>query len=280
MDVFETGYNIEGFGIDTLNITDPLSVSRIFNSFRPDIVLHTAAYTDVDGCESNKELAMEINAVGTSNIAATCNEMGARLIYYSTDYVFDGTKKEPYIENDTTNPINIYGRSKLEGEKAVENLLDDYIILRIGRLFGKYGSNFPKKMINLAKQQSRKRRENQEINPIKVVNDQFGSPTWTKDIASQTKIMIDSNLSGLFHCTSEGSCSWYQFAEYIFKKMDKDILYEPCSSSEFSQKAARPVNSILENNALKSEKINHMRSFKEAFDNFYDSSYGELFDEM
>jgi dTDP-4-dehydrorhamnose reductase len=186
---FSKKYDISGFDIDDIDIRNLEQLKSFFKEKKPDIVLHTAAYTDVDGCEHNVETAMSINAEGTTNIALACREIGAKLIYYSTDYVFDGDKTTPYTETDTPNPQTVYGKSKLEGEKYVTEILEDYIILRIAWLYGAHGKNFVRTMIKLGEEQLKNSKDGQIVTPLKVVDDQIGNPTWTVEIARQTDVM-------------------------------------------------------------------------------------------
>ncbi len=177
---------VTGIDIDNLDITDQRVVADYIKSLHPEIILHAAAYTNVDACESDESTAAKVNIDGTANIAKACREIGARMIYYSTDYVFDGEKKSPYTEDDIPNPQTAYGRTKLGGEKAVADILNNYAIVRIAWVYGRYGQNFLKTMLNIGTKYRDELKNGGSPQTIKVVNDQIGNPTWTGDIVAQT----------------------------------------------------------------------------------------------
>ena len=224
-----------------LDITDEAKVSSTIEKIRPEIVINAAAYTNVDGCEDNQELAFNVNGKALKYIARSCSGAGATLVHYSTDYVFDGSKEE-YFESDKTKPINAYGQSKLLGEKNIVENTADYRIIRTSWLFGMHGKNFVETMLNLSK----------TMDTVKVVNDQFGKPTYTADLARKTSEIIGLS-AGIYHITNEGTCSWYEFASSIIENV------EPCSTEEFPRKAKRPKYSVLVNT-----KTELMRHWKEA----------------
>jgi dTDP-4-dehydrorhamnose reductase len=224
-----------------LDITDEYRVRLTIEGIKPDVVINAAAYTNVDGCEDNKELAFDINGRALEYIARSCSSEGAILVHYSTDYVFDGSKKE-YFESDKTNPINVYGQSKLIGEKNIIENMKDYRIIRTSWLFGLQGKNFVETMLSLSK----------EMDTVKVVTDQFGKPTYAVDLARKTGEIIKLP-PGIYHITNEGTCSWYEFAKAIIGNVT------PCSTDEFPRKAKRPKYSILVNT-----KTEPMRHWKEA----------------
>jgi len=269
-------YAVTGVDINDLDIRDADSVRRFFQENRPEIVIHSAAYTDVDRAENDVETAMSINAGGTENIARAARDIGARMIYYSTDYVFDGTKREPYIESDQPNPLTVYGKSKLEGEKRVTANLDNHVILRIAWLYGANGKNFVKTMIKLGQGQLKNKNDGGNVTPLKVVNDQMGNPTWSMEIAAQTRLILDKNLVGIYHCTAEGEISWYGFAKAIFAEMEMNIDILPCSSAEFPRPAARPKYSSLENKGLKESGLNAMRHYQIALKDFIKQERNKL----
>ena len=271
---FEKDFKVLGVDIKDMDITAPAIVNETFDKFQPDIVLHTAAYTDVDGAEANKELSMKINAEGTANIARGCKEYGARMVYFSTDYVFDGRKQDPYVESDPPSPVNRYGRSKLEGEKKVAEILDDYIIMRLAWMFGACGKNFVRAIIRQGWQQIRTKQAGQIVTPVKVVNDQRGNPTWTMEIARQIRVVIENNLKGIIHATAEGETTWHDFAKEIFDYLKMPVYVSPCSSKEYGSVAARPVNSSLENGVLKKVGLNVMRGYKAALFEFLSQTDG------
>ncbi|WP_368757111.1 dTDP-4-dehydrorhamnose reductase [Enterococcus avium] len=222
---------------DQLDITDKEGTYKFITDMKPEIIYHCAAYTAVDKAEDEgKELDEKINVEGTRNVAEAAKATGATLIYISTDYVFDGKKKEGmYQVDDTTNPLSEYGRTKLLGEKAVQETMDDYYIIRTSWVFGIYGHNFIYTMQKLAKTHDR----------LTVVNDQFGRPTWTRTLAEFMVFVIEKKAPfGIYHLSNENSCSWYEFAKEILK--DTDVEVAPVTSEEYPQKATRPQYSIMD----------------------------------
>jgi len=262
------GHQVKGVDLPEVDITDLNQVLSAVRHFRPDVVIHAAAYTDVDGCETDSETAFSVNRDGTWNVAQACAELGTRLIYYSTDYVFDGTKATPYVETDLPNPGTVYGRSKLAGEAAILESLDDFAILRIAWIYGYHGKNFVKTMIKLGKQQLAERKVGGPVTPLKVVNDQIGNPTWTEDVVRQTEKVLDHDLHGTFHATSEGETSWYDFARRIFEILKMDVDIRPCTTAEYPRPAPRPARSALENARLKKTDCNVMRDYRVALADF------------
>ncbi|RXA21947.1 dTDP-4-dehydrorhamnose reductase [Methanosarcina sp. MSH10X1] len=220
-----------------LDIKNREQVIESILEIKPDIVINAAAYTDVDGCEDNKELAFQTNGYGPGYIAEGCAKVSAKFVHFSTDYVFDGSKKE-YLETDVPDPINVYGHSKLLGEKEIIEKMHDYMIVRISWLFGVHGKNFVETVLRLSR----------EIDTVKVVNDQFGKPTYALDLATKIKEIIELN-PGIYHITNDGICSWYEFASSI---IDNTV---PCTSEEFPRKAKRPKYSVLVN--TKTEPMRH-----------------------
>jgi dTDP-4-dehydrorhamnose reductase len=240
------------------DITDLPAVLSFVRHVRPQVIINTAAYTDVDGCESNKDMAFKVNALGARNVAIAAREFGARLVHISTDYIFDGQKSDPYREYDQPNPINVYGASKLLGETFVKEQTHRFFIVRTAWLYGKTGRNFVKTMLKLA----------QEKEELQVVNDQWGTPTYTGDLAKQTKRLILTELYGTYHCTSQGSCTWYEFALGIFKQAGLDVKVKPVTSDEFPRPAKRPKNSVLENYMLKLQGLDIMPPWEESLERF------------
>ncbi len=263
-------YAVHGVDIQDFDIREYDRVLGCLKEIKPEVVLHTAAYTDVDGCQTNHETATSINAEGTENVARACREVKAKLIYYSTDYVFDGTKQSPYVETDSVGPKTVYGKSKLEGERQVVNLLDDYVILRIAWLYGRVGKNFMRTMVQLGFRQMQQSRQGEIITPLKIVDDQFGNPCWTQEVARQTRVVLVSDLTGVFHATSEGETSWYGFARMIFEKLNMPVQVRPCPTEEFPRPAPRPKRSSLENKRLKETGLNVMRRWDIALAEFLD----------
>ena len=239
---------------EQFDITDEAAVRSFIISARPDAIIHCAAYTAVDKAEEEPELCRRINIDGTRNIAAVCRDVGAKMIYISTDYVFPGTSTAPYEPDDTTGPQNVYGASKLAGEQAVRELLEKYFIVRISWVFGVNGKNFVRTMLRFA--QSHK-----ELN---VVDDQIGSPTYTADLAPLLCSMAETEKYGVYHATNEGFCSWAQFAEEIFKDAGLDVKVNPIPTSAYPSKAKRPLNSRLSKACLDAAGFNRLPSWQNA----------------
>lgn len=234
-----------------LDITSREKVIAVLKGLKPDLVINTAAYTNVDGCEDHQDLAYSVNGMAPGYIAEGCAAIGAKLVHYSTDYIFNGLKKE-YVESDTPDPINVYGKSKLMGEKAVIDTMDDYRIIRTSWLFGLHGKNFVETMLALSSQ----------MEVVRVVNDQFGKPTYTADLARKTA-EITALEPGIYHVTNDGVCSWYEFAKAIINNVS------PCTSQEYVRKAKRPGYSVLVNT-----KTGQMRHWKEALAEYLRSRPG------
>ena len=222
-----------------LDITDEAATCAFIQELNPDLVINAAAYTDVDGCEDNREIAFEVNGKALEYIAKACSKVGAVLVHYSTDYIFDGSKEE-YVESDAPDPINAYGESKLLGEKNIMEHIDDYRIIRTSWLFGVHGKNFVETMLRLSG----------EMDTVRVVNDQFGKPTYTADLARKTAEIVGL-APGIYHITNNGVCSWYEFAAAIIDNVS------PCSSEEFARRAKRPRYSVLVN--TKTSPMRHWR---------------------
>lgn len=239
--------NIECYGSTRkdFDIIDFKTTENFITNYMPDAIIHCAAYTAVDKAEDEPELCYKVNYEATKNIVEICKEINAKLLYISTDYVFDGTKDGFYEVDDETNPINIYGKSKLLGEKAVQKILKKYFIVRISWVFGEHGNNFVKTMLRLGK-------EHKEIN---VVSDQYGSPTYTADLAKLLVEMIKTEKYGIYHATNEGVCSWAEFAEEIFKIANMDIKVNYIRTKDYQAKAKRPLNSRLSKFTLLNNKF-------------------------
>lgn len=234
------GHTAIGVDVDEMDITDAEAVEKEMKADDLDAVIHCAAYTAVDAAEDNREICMRVNADGTRNIARVCKELDLKMVYISTDYVFDGKGERPWEPDDARNPLNVYGESKYQGELAVEECLDKYFIVRIAWVFGVNGKNFIKTMLKLAE-------NHKEIN---VVNDQTGSPTYTYDLAVLLVDMVETEKYGRYHATNEGLCTWYEFAKEIFRQAGLDVKVNPVSSEEFPAKAERPHNSRMDKSKL------------------------------
>lgn len=222
-----------------LDITQRDDVLRVVGEFKPEVIVHGAAYTNVDGAETDEAGAFLVNETGTKNIVEAAKLVGAKVIYVSTDYVFDGEKVEPYLEDDKTGPQSVYGRSKLAGEEIVKTM-ENFAICRTAWLYGQNGKNFVETMLRLADQGK----------DIKVVSDQVGSPTYTKYLAQAIKFLVDSNARGIFHTVNSGQCSWYEFACKIFELSGKQVSVSPVSSDQFPRPAKRPAHSVMSNQKL------------------------------
>lgn len=267
-------YTVVGLDLPEFDLCNRDATVGKISAENPAVVLHSAAYTDVDACESNQTTAIAVNGEGTRNVAIACRESGARMIYYSTDYVFDGTKATAYVEDDPTVPNTVYGRSKLIGEEAVADTLEDYAILRIAWVYGRTGKNFVKTMVRLGLGQLAKSETGEEVPPIKVVDDQVGNPTWTEEVVAQTEALLDPSYRGIFHATATGEVSWYRFARRIFEELGLQVRVEPCTTSEFPRPAPRPARSSLENRRLKEAGADRMRDWDVALTGFLEA-YGK-----
>lgn len=227
--------NLYHFSKEQLDITKKSHIIKNFKKIKPGIVINSAAYTDVDGSERNRKEALRVNALAIRNIAMMCRKIDAVLVHYSTDYVFDGNNKNGYRENDKKNPINYYGYTKSLGEDYISRILRKYFIIRSSWLFGRKGKNFVESILSKANE-----------NEIKVVNDQFGSPTYTKDLARATKeLLVQEYGFGVYHLTNSGYCSWYEFAKEILKNANSKAKVVPISSMQLNRPAKRPKCSIL-----------------------------------
>lgn len=251
------GYsNIYAPSSDEVNITDLEQVRTAILGYKPDVIFHCAAYTAVDAAdlEENKSLCYEVNTLGTGYIADCAARIGAKLIYISTDYVFDGSKDGVYTETDEVCPINYYGETKLGGEMQVLNSQCDYIIARISWVFGINGKNFVKTMLKLAETKKE----------LGVVSDQVGSPTYTEDLSKLLIEMAFSNKKGIYHVTNDGYCSWYEFAKYIFEVNGIDMVVNPVLTKDYKTTAKRPLNSKLSKDKLISDGFEMLPDWKDA----------------
>lgn len=234
------GIDFYGTSSAELDITDETAVERTLAEYRPDAVIHCAAWTAVDKAETNEKAVMVVNAEGTRNIALACRAVDAKLLYLSTDYVFPGTGDRCYEVGDPTGPISVYGWSKLAGELAVRELTEKFFIIRVSWVFGKNGGNFVQTMLRLA----------QTRGEINVVCDQIGSPTYTADLAPLLCDMARTEQYGIYHATNEGLCSWADFAQEIFRLVGTETVVHPIPTSAYPTAAARPLNSRLSKASL------------------------------
>jgi dTDP-4-dehydrorhamnose reductase len=243
------------------DITQELEVRRAFHGVCPDVVLHTAAMTAVDDCELQPERAFKTNSEGTRNVASACAELGASMLYISTDYVFDGEKLEPYTETDPTHPVSIYGQSKLEGEAHLQRLLTSYWIVRTSWVFGPFGKNFVDAIVGKACQGAK----------LQVVDDQVGCPTYTEDLARKILEIVEHGGPGLYHVSNQGACSRFEFAQEILKQAGMDpALVVPIPTSSSDRPARRPKNSRLANNRLIEEDLALLPDWKDALRRYFE----------
>lgn len=252
--------NIECFAATRkdFDIIDFEATEKFITNYLPDAIIHCAAYTAVDKAEDEQGLCYLVNASATENIALICKKINAKMLYISTDYVFDGTKDGFYEVEDIPNPINVYGKTKLFGEQAVQRILDKYFIVRISWVFGEQGNNFVKTMLRLGK-------ERKEIN---VVADQYGSPTYTADLAPLLVEMIQTDKYGIYHATNEGVCTWAEFAEEIFKIAGMDVKVNHISTAEYPTWAKRPMNSRLSKRKLVINNFKTLENWHKDLKNF------------
>ncbi len=248
------GVEHRGIGSSQLDITSETAVNAYLSSYRPDAVIHCAAYTAVDKAEDEPEHCFAVNEGGTANLARACRDIGAKMLYLSTDYVFPGTGEKLYETHDPTEPQNIYGRSKLAGEQALRTILPESFIARISWVFGINGGNFVKTMLRLA----------ESHDTLRVVADQIGSPTYTADLAPLLCDMIATDKYGTYHATNEGLCSWADFAREIFRQDGKNVTVLPVTTKEYGAKAPRPKNSRLSKKSLDDAGFQRLPEWQDA----------------
>jgi dTDP-4-dehydrorhamnose reductase len=244
-------------------------VIEALQNIAPDVILNCAGFTDVDACEKEAFMVRKVNVEGPRNLAQGSARFDCRLIHISSDYVYNGLKNvpQPYFEDDTMDPLSAYGKSKMESEVAVKENSPDYIIIRSSWLYGIKGRNFIRSLLfNVLKMKHK---------TLRVINDQFGSPTWTRRLALQIKELVATDAKGTYHATAEGYCSRFEFARYVLKKLKVKVKLEPCGMKDYPQDAARPANCILENRRLKKQGISIMTDWKEDVDAFLDQ-YGDI----
>lgn len=255
----------KGVDIADFDITDARATREYIADYHPDVVIHCSAWTAVDKAEDEIEKVRAVNAGGPRNIASACREIGAKMLYISTDYVFPGTGERFYEPDDPTGPLGAYGRTKLEGEQAVRELLERYFIVRISWVFGKNGNNFVKTMLRLAETKL-------EVN---VVCDQIGSPTYTADLAPLLCDMIMTDKYGVYHATNEGVCSWAEFAQEIFRLAGKKVKVNAILTSEYPTRAVRPLNSRMSKGKLEEMGFARLPSWQDALGRYLKEIEGE-----
>ena len=251
--------NIEAVGVDVdeMDITNAKQVDKVIKKNKYDAVVHCAAWTAVDKAEDEIDACTKVNVVGTKNIVKVCKELDIPLMYFSTDYVFDGQGESEWKEYDERHPLNVYGQTKYEGELAVQTL-NRYFIVRIAWVFGVNGNNFIKTMLRLGKAHG----------AVSVVNDQIGSPTYTYDLANLCVQMIQTNKYGIYHATNEGLCSWYEFACEIFKQAGMNVEVTPVDSTKFPAKAKRPNNSRMSKTMLDKNGFDRLPTWQDALSRY------------
>jgi dTDP-4-dehydrorhamnose reductase len=256
--VMESSNEIIGIDYPDVDITSPISIDRILDTHEPQLVINAAAYTDVEGAESNREDAYAVNEFGSRYLARATAARNIPIVYFSTDFVFDGTGRTPYSPDDPTNPRSVYGASKLAGEVATIESNPEHYVLRTAWLYGPAGDNFIEKVIAWA----------QKNDSIKVVTDEVGSPTHTWDLAEATERLMHTRAFGLYHAVNNGACSRYTLAQKIVEQAGLEVELLKCASHEFPTKAQRPAYSVLNSAALESVCCTEMRSWQDALDHY------------
>lgn len=258
------GYHVLPFGKEDLDVTNHHQVKTVITNENPDIIIHAAAYTAVDAAETNEDQAFAVNAYGTRNVAVSAQSIGAKLVYISTDYVFNGQATQPMDEFHPTDPINAYGKSKLAGEQFVRDLHNQFFIVRTSWLYGHHGNNFVKTMLKLAK-------ENKQLS---IVNDQIGCPTYTVDLVNFLFKLVGTEKYGIYHASNFGYCSWFEFATAIFEEANIDIELIPVTTNEFTRSAKRPFYSVFDHMAMRVNRFDEIRVWRWGLREFLKASVG------
>lgn len=245
--------DVRGVDIEDIDITQADSVRRVLLTLKPRVIINAAAYTDVDGCESNRERAIEVNGEGVAWLAMTAGEIGAKLVQISTDYVFDGSKETPYDEEDLPHPLSMYGQSKFAGELNAK-IAPEWLIVRTQWLYGLHGNNFVETMLRMGS----------ERNELAVVTDQIGCPTWSMDVCGAVKALLKAGCSGIYHAVNAGSCSWNEFAKAIFEEAGMEVTVNPMTSDQLNRPAPRPAHSVLDTSKLIRDAGFQPRPWREA----------------
>ncbi|MCT2534648.1 dTDP-4-dehydrorhamnose reductase [Aquibacillus koreensis] len=252
------GISMLGIGREDLDITNEAEVYQYVQKANPDVIIHCAAYTAVDKAEDDKETCWDVNVLGTKFIAIAANKVNAKLMYISTDYVFDGKGESPFTEADIPNPVGYYGLTKYEGEKILKDLLDEHFIVRISWVFGINGHNFIRTMLRLSETR----------NELNVVGDQYGSPTYTFDLARLLIDMIQTEKYGVYHASNEGFCTWAEFASEIFQQTKKDVTVNSISTEEYPTRAVRPKNSRMSKQKLVDNGFDPLPKWQDALKHY------------
>ncbi len=267
LELSSRGHESVGVDVAEMDITDAEAVRAFITKASPDAVIHCAAYTATEKAEEEPEVCRSVNATGTENIASVCRELDIKMLYISTDYVFDGKGEQAFRVDDKAAPLSVYGLTKYEGEQAVRKHLEKYFIVRISWVFGINGRNFVRTMLRIA----------ENSNKVSAVNDQIGSPTYTKDLAPLLCDMIESERYGTYHATNEGYCSWFDFASEIFRLAGKEMEITPVGSDHFPSRIKRPENSRLDKSELDKNGFARLPHWKDALARYIDElgAHGE-----
>ncbi|WP_136795748.1 MULTISPECIES: dTDP-4-dehydrorhamnose reductase [Desulfosediminicola] len=270
-------HQVIGCNAPRMDISDAATINSHIARHQPEVLINCAAYTAVDACETEREHAWKVNALGPELLAKASHEHNFRLIHISTDYVFDGSLPAPeaYTENDSTNPLSEYGRSKLAGEEAIARYAEDYVILRTAWLYSAHGKNFLKTMLRLALAD----KAGKLANGVRVVHDQYGSLTWSYTLAQQIERLLTSDIKGIVHATADGYSTWFEAALYFLMKMGIEHNFSPCATSDYPTPAHRPANSILANSRLDGAGISTFRHWQKDIDRFVNHHREELLKE-
>ncbi|MDQ0231438.1 dTDP-4-dehydrorhamnose reductase [Metabacillus malikii] len=255
----KSNHVVYGANRETLDITNEDNVKQYIANIKPDVIIHCAAYTNVDKAEEEPDVAYEINALGSKYLAEAASSVGAKMLYVSTDYVFDGSANEPYEVNHPTNPLGVYGNTKLAGEKFVAGTLEEHFIIRTAWVYGTKGNNFVKTMIRLGAERGQ----------VGVVSDQIGSPTYTVDLANFLIELMVTDKYGIYHATNGGECSWYDFAKEIFRQADLQVIVNPLTTEQFPRPAKRPSYSVLSKQRIESEGLKPLRHWTEGLTAYF-----------
>ena len=269
-ELVKRGHEAVGVDVEEMDITDADKVRKVILEENPEAVIHCAAYTAVDAAEENEAVCRKVNTDGTINIAKVCGEKNIKLMYISTDYVFDGEGEHYWQPDELRNPLNVYGQTKYEGELAVEKEVEKYFIVRIAWVFGVNGKNFIKTMLNLGKTHDELSVVDDQVGSptVRVVNDQIGTPTYTFDLARLLVDMIETDKYGRYHATNEGICTWYEFAKEIFRQAGMEVKVNPVTSDEFPTKAKRPHNSRMSKDKLEEQGFIRLPSWQDALERY------------
>lgn len=263
--ILRSEFDVFGLDIHNCNILHEEQLHDVISAYQPDVIIHTAAYTDVDRAETDQEAARQLNVAGTRHVAAAARDCRAKIVYISTDYVFDGRKNAPYTEDDQTNPLGVYGKTKYQGEQEIQRLMTQipqgFLIIRTAWLYGRHGKNFVSAVLQRVEQQQ----------PLRVVNDQTGSPTYTKDLAQGIRALLKRGASGIVHVTNSGQCTWYDFAKAILAHYDlTDIAIEAITTRDLQRPAPRPPFSVLDTSRFTALTGQHLRHWQEGLQAYFE----------